>query len=155
MVWAVLANGDGQVVKGIRLADPYGKEYVVIRSHRRGINKYEIVLHDEEQQETSVMNHQLKDWEVVGRFHTPEELAAMFGRKFVDPDANKKRIWRKSYWRQRNNPMSHSGRQKIRAMLKYPDKYAQFQAEWEEYKAWVIAEHGKKFISLDWTKESD
>ena len=117
MVWIPLKNSDGQVLKGIKLKAPKGsvvydneeiilsesKEYTVIGSKRMGINRYKIFLDDG----TYTMNHHMRKtknrqgWELIGRWHTPEEISILFGSK-LDPDANKPRPERESFWKMKS-----------------------------------------------------
>jgi hypothetical protein len=110
MVWVALSNGSGQVVKGIRLSDGIN-EYEVASSKRLGINRYEMTMTDG----STWTNHQIKKWSLVGRFHTPEEMAAMFNRK-LDPDANLPRPQRESFWKMKSKPGTHNYKQKKRLM---------------------------------------
>ena len=57
-------------------------------------------------------------WEVVGGFHSPAELAKINKSDKVDPDANKERSKRKSFWKQDNKPGTHSSDQKKRLAKK-------------------------------------
>lgn len=135
MVWIPLKNSDGQVLKGIKLKAPKGsvvydneeiilsesKEYTVIGSKRMGINRYKIFLDDG----TYTMNHHMRKtknrqgWELIGRWHTPEEISILFGSK-LDPDANKPRPERESFWKMKSKPGSHNYRQKKR-LMKLPE----------------------------------
>ena len=123
MVWCALANGSGQVVPGIRLEDPNGNLYTVIKTSRKGINQYELTLIDSYSDEVVVFNHEIhkkKDpkhfaWKVYGSFFTPEELAKKFGRK-LDPDANLPRPQRESFWKMKSKPGTFNYRQKKRLM---------------------------------------
>lgn len=118
MVWVPLANGDGQVVKGIKLKDPKsGKTKTVSKTSRKGINRYEITFDDG----STVMNHEIRKkkgsdgWSVVGGFHSPEKIAQLYGRK-VDPDANLPRPMRASFWKMKSKPGTHNYRQKKKLM---------------------------------------
>jgi|TARA_B100000927_G_C16393999_1_gene440551 hypothetical protein len=126
MVYIPLKNGSGQVVKDIKLKSPDGKSYTVVRNKRKGINRYEIELKGSDGSTKKVMNHDImkkksdpdhEPWEVVGGFHSPAKLAKMFDKK-VDPDSNKPRPQRKSFWKQDNKPGTHSHSQKQRLMKK-------------------------------------
>jgi hypothetical protein len=136
MVWVPLKNGDGQVVKDIKLKSPEGKTYTVTGTSRKGINKYSISMKSADGSTRSVMNYQImkkksdpnhEPWSVVGGFHSPEKLAKLFNKKKVDPDANKPRPQRKSFWAQKNSPDSHSGKQKAKLMATEPEKYKKFE----------------------------
>lgn len=131
MVWIPLSNGSGQVVKGISLKDPEtGKTHKVASTSRKGINRYEITFEDGKK----VMNHEIRKkansdgWSVVGRFHTPEEIADMYGRKTVDPDANLPRPMRASFWKMKSKPGTHNYRQKVKLMKDpvYIEKFKQY-----------------------------
>lgn len=132
MVWIPLKNGDGQVLKNIKLKAPEGgivyidenevhlknsKEYTVIGSKRMGINRYKLFLSDG----SYTLNHHVrktvnrKGWEIVGKWHTPEHIAELFGSKF-DSDANKPRPQRESFWKMQSTQGSHNYRQKKRLM---------------------------------------
>jgi hypothetical protein len=81
----------------------------------------------------TVMNHQIRvkkdpnhePWSVVGGFHSPEKLAKMFNRP-LDPDANKPRPERASFWKMKSKPGSHNYKQKERLMKQNPEKYKSF-----------------------------
>lgn len=130
MVWIPLANGEGQVVKGIKLKHPEtGKTHTVASTSRKGINRYEITFEDG----SKVMNHEVRKkktspgWSVVGRFHTPEEIAKMYGRK-LDPDANQPRPMRDSFWKMKSKPGTHNYKQKKKLMNDpvYVKKFSRF-----------------------------
>lgn len=130
MVWVPLANGDGQVVKGIKLKHPEtGKVHTVVSTSRKGINRYEITFDDG----SKVMNHEIRKkkgsdgWSVVGGFHSPEEIAKLYGRK-LDPDANLPRPMRASFWKMKSKPGTHNYRQKKKLMQDpvYIKKFSQF-----------------------------
>ena len=117
MVWIPLKNGEGQVVKDIKLKSPEGKEYTVAGSSRKGINRYELTLHDNNGKEHKVMNHELRHkWDVVGKFHSPEKLAQIYGRSKIDPDANKPRHMRASFWAMKSKPGTFNYKQKVKLM---------------------------------------
>ena len=127
MVWVPLKNGSGQVVKDIKLKSPDNKTYTVVKNSRKGINRYEITLKGSDGSTKKVMNHDImkkksdpkhEPWEVVGGFHSPAELAKINKSDKVDPDANKPRSKRKSFWKQDNKPGTHSHSQKQRLMKK-------------------------------------
>ena len=131
MVWIPLANGDGQVVKGIKLKNPEsGKTKTVVSTSRKGINRYEITFDDG----SKVFNHEVRKtrsrpgWEVVGDFHTPEELASIYNRKKVDPDSNLPRPMRASFWKMKSKPGTHNYKQKKKLMRDpiYIKKFSQF-----------------------------
>lgn len=133
MVWIPLANGDGQVVKGIKLKDPKtGKTHTVVSTSRKGINRYEITFDDG----SKVMNHEIRKkkgsdgWSVVGSFHSPEEIAKLYGKK-VDPDANLPRPMRASFWKMKSKPGTHNYKQKKKLMNDpvYIKKFSQFFAD--------------------------
>ena len=132
MVWIPLKNGDGQVLKNIKLKAPEGgivyiddiemvlnkpKEYTVIGSKRIGINRYKLFLSDG----AYTMNHHVRKtvnrsgWEIIGKWHSPEHIAKLFGSRF-DPDANKPRPQRESFWKMKSKNGSHNYRQKKRLM---------------------------------------
>ena len=119
MVWVPLKNGSGQVVKDIKLKAPAGatvkkgndkitlqksKTFTVTHNNRLGINRYKINMSGG----YSATNSDIRKtktrpgWEVVGGFHSPEKLAQLAGTDKVDPDANKPRSKRKSFWKQKN-----------------------------------------------------
>lgn len=144
MVYVPLKNGSGQVVKDIKLKSPEGTTYTVVSTSRKGINKYQINLVDAGGNRKSVMNYDIdtrgedaEPWSVVGGFHSPTELAKIFGKKKVDPDANKPRSERESFWKQKNKPGTHSYEQKKRLMSTNPSKYKSFKEHWEEHRRWV------------------
>jgi hypothetical protein len=131
MVWIPLANGDGQVVKGIKLKNPEsGKTKTVAATSRKGINRYEITFDDG----SKVFNHEVRKtksrpgWEVVGGFHSPEELAKIYNRKKVDPDSNLPRPMRASFWKMKSKPGTHNYKQKKKLMQDptYIKKFSQF-----------------------------
>jgi hypothetical protein len=131
MVWIPLANGDGQVVKGIKLKNPEsGKTKTVTATSRKGINRYEITFDDG----SKVFNHEVRKtksrpgWEVVGGFHSPEELAKIYNRKKVDPDSNLPRPMRASFWKMKSKPGTHNYKQKKKLMQDptYIKKFSQF-----------------------------
>jgi len=134
MVWVPLKNGSGQVVKDIKLKSPDNKTYTVVSNSRKGINRYEITLRASDGSTKKVMNHDImkkksdpkhEPWEVVGGFHSPAELAKIQGSDKVDPDANKERSKRKSFWKQDNKPGTHSHSQKQRLAKK--EEFKQFR----------------------------
>lgn len=131
MVWIPLANGEGQVVKGIKLKNPEtGKTKTVASTSRKGINRYEITFEDG----SKVMNHEIRKkkdsagWQVVGGFHSPEQLAKIYGRNKVDPDANLPRPMRASFWKMKSKPGTHNYKQKKKLMNDpvYIKKFSQF-----------------------------
>jgi hypothetical protein len=131
MVWIPLANGSGQVVKGIKLKNPEsGKTKTVVATSRKGINRYEITFDDG----SKVFNHEVRKtnkrpgWQLVGDFHTPEELAKIYNRKKVDPDSNLPRPERASFWKMKSKPGTHNYRQKKKLMQDpiYIKKFSQF-----------------------------
>lgn len=118
MVYVPLSNGSGQVVKGIKLKNPEtGSTKTVASTSRKGINRYEITFTDG----SKIMNHQIRKkkgfdgWSVVGGFHSPEQIAQIYGRK-VDPDANLPRPMRASFWKMKSKPGTHNYRQKKKLM---------------------------------------
>jgi hypothetical protein len=118
MVYIPLQNGDGQVLEGIRLKSPENEEYVVVSSSRKGINRYELILEDDNGEQRKVMNHELRNkWSIVGDWFTPEELAEKYNTK-VDPDANKPRPMRESFWKMRSKKGTFNYKQKVRLMEK-------------------------------------
>jgi len=151
MVWIPLKYSNGQVLKGIKLKAPIGsiiytpldiemhlkesKIYEVIGSKRMGINRYRIFLNDG----TYTMNHHIRKtkkregWELIGKWHTPEEISILFGSK-LDPDANKPRPSRESFWSMKSKPGSHNYRQKKRLM-----KLAEYQ-KFNKYFATTISD---------------
>lgn len=117
MVWVPMKNGSGQVVKGLRIRDiSDDREYVVQSSHRVGINRYRLILQGLDGSLREVFNHELKKWEVVGDFLSPEEIAHIYNRK-VDPDANLPRPMRESFWLMKSKPGTFNYRQKKRLMM--------------------------------------
>lgn len=130
MVWIPLKNGSGQVVTGIKLKAPKGavihkgtdkvvldesKVFTVLNNTRLGINRYKINLSGG-YWTTNTAIRKTKErpgWEVVGDFYTPEELARIFKTK-VDPDANKPRPQRKTFWLSKNKPGTITYKQKQR-----------------------------------------
>ena len=145
MVWIPLKNGDGQVLKNIKLLAPKGgivyiddkevildnpKEYMVIGSKRMGINRYKLFLCDG----SYTTNHRVRKtkdrpgWEIIGNWHTPEYIAQLFGSRF-DPDANKPRPQRESFWKMKSKFGSHNFRQKKR-LMKLPE-YQKFSKYFE------------------------
>lgn len=121
MVWVPLANGSGQVVKGIKLKDSSGQVYEVLYNKRLGINRYKIVLMAKGGEIREVTNADIRStrkrvgWSLAGRWHTPEELGKMFNRP-VDADSNKPRPERESFWKMASKPGTHNYRQKIKLM---------------------------------------
>jgi hypothetical protein len=134
MVYVPLKNGGGQVVKDIKLKSPEGKVFTVTGTSRKGINRYAITMKDDDGNTRMVMNHQIRvkkdpnhePWSVVGGFHSPEKLAKMFNRP-LDPDANKPRPERASFWKMNSRPGSHNYKQKERLMKQDPEKYKTFK----------------------------
>ena len=130
MVWINLKNGSGQVLKGIKLKDPITlRVYKVDHNVRVGINRYEVHLKDiEDGSDRVVLNHILRNnWSIVDSWHSPEEIAAMFGTK-VDPDANLPRPKRESFWRMKSKKGSHNYRQKKRLMQDpwYQERFSEY-----------------------------
>ena len=122
-------NVGGQVVKGINLISPNGTLYTVTSTHRRGINKYEIKMESESGSSHTAMNYEIghrSEWTIGGPFHTPEELAKIFGKSKVDPDANKPRYERESFWTMRSKPGTHNYKQKMRLINDHPEKYKKY-----------------------------
>lgn len=121
MVWVPLANSSGQVVKGIRLKDPDGHIYEVMYNKRLGINRYQITMKAEDESIREVTNADIRKttnkvgWEIVGRWHTPQELAKMFNKP-VDVDANEPRPRRLAFWKMASKPGTHNYKQKKRLM---------------------------------------
>mgnify|MGYP001179785992 FL=1 len=135
MVWVPLKNGSGQVVKDIKLKAPAGAEvnkgndkitlqkdktFTVTHNNRLGINRYKINMSGGYHTTNSAIRKtkERPGWEVVGGFHSPEKLAKIQGSDKVDPDANKERSKRKSFWKQDNKPGTHSYQQKKRLSKK-------------------------------------
>ena len=131
MVWVPLKNGSGQVVKDIKLKAPAGatvkkgndkitlqksKTFTVTHNNRLGINRYKINMSGGYSATNSDIRKTMTraGWEVVGGFLSPEKLAQLAGKDKVDPDANKPRSKRKSFWKQKNKPGTHSYKQKQR-----------------------------------------
>ena len=140
MVWIALKNGSGQVVKDIKLKSPEGKTYTVTGSSRKGINRYSISMKADDGSRTTKMNYDLmkkksdpdhKPWSVVGGFHSPEKIAKIYGRKKVDPDANKPRPERRSFWKMKSKPGSHNYKQKKKLMQQehYIKSFGEYFAE--------------------------
>lgn len=133
MVWIPLANGDGQVLAGVKLEKPNGDIVEVTKTKRIGINRYRLFLDNGEE----IMNHEIRvkkdpkhiPWKVYGDFLTPEEIAEKFGSKY-DPDANKPRPERESFWRMTSRPGSHNYRQKVRLMKEGDPKYTKYRKHW-------------------------
>lgn len=135
MVWVNLANGSGQVVKGIMLEAPNGERYEVMGNKRMGINRYRIDLKrlsDGEIVQSS--NTEIRQtttrtgWSIVGHWHTPEMLQKMFNRTKLDPDANLPRPQRESFWKMVSKPGTHNYKQKIKLM-----KDAWYRSRFEKY----------------------
>lgn len=137
MVWIPLENSSGQVVKEIRLFDPISStEYVVESTSRKGINRYELTLRDEDNNIRKVFNHEIRKkksskspaWSLVGNWHTPEQISQIYGRKKVDPDSNKPRPMRESFWKMKSRKGSHNYNQKIRLMQDpvYQELFSQY-----------------------------
>ena len=117
MVWVAMKNGSGQVVKGLRIRDiSDDRVYLVLSSKRLGINRYRLTLQGLDGSLKEVLNHELKRWEVVGDFLSPEQIAANYGRRRVDPDANLPRPMRESFWAMKSKPGTFNYRQKVRLM---------------------------------------
>ena len=124
MVWVPLKNNSGQVLKDIKLKSPDNTSYTVTGTSRKGINRYELTLERSDGSIKKVMNHDImkkksdpkhEPWSLVGKFHTPEMIANLYGTK-VDPDANKPRPERRSFWKMKSSPGSHNYNQKKRLM---------------------------------------
>lgn len=136
MVYVQLINGAGQVCRGIKLrpADENDQRayWTVIKSSRKGINRYELTLQSSrnKKEQRIVYNSQLRRerWSLVGRFHTCEEIAKLFQRRKVDPDANLPRWQRRSFWAQQNKPGTISYKQKQRLLQKGFDIHAWHEA---------------------------
>lgn len=134
MVYILMKNptGDnvgGQVVKGIRLLSPEGHNVTVVSTHRIGINKYEIKMRSDDGIHLNAMNHEIgskSGWKIIGNFHTPEELAVIFGKKKIDPDANKPRYERESFWLMRSKSGTFNYKQKMRLIQEQPEKYGKY-----------------------------
>jgi len=145
MVYVLLKNKGGQVLKDIKLKDPKGKTWTVTGTSRKGINRYSIGLKSSDGSTRTVMNHDIakkKDpkhepWSVVGDFHSPAKIAKMYGRK-LDPDANKPRPERASFWKMKSKPGSHNYKQKKRLMKVAPDQYGKFKEDWEANLEWLV-----------------
>lgn len=131
MVYVPLVSSGGQVLKDIKLKAPKGSfvfdgdnkiehdkptSYTVLRNQRIGINRYKIHLkRNSDGKEFHTYNYNIrKKWDIVGKWHTPEEIAKMFGRSKVDPDANKPRSERASFWNMKSKPGTHNYAQKQR-----------------------------------------
>ena len=132
MVWINLKNSSGQVLRDIKVESPEQVTYKVESSKRIGINRYQLTLVDlSTGSRREVMNYELRNkWNLVGDWHTPEEIAAMFGRKKVDPDANLPRPQRESFWKMRSKKGSHNYRQKKRLMQDpfYQERFSKYFA---------------------------
>lgn len=134
MVYILMKNsaGDnigGQVVKGIQLISPSGIKVTVVSTHRLGINKYEIKMHSEGGDSLSAMNYEIgpkSGWKINGDFHTPEKLAVIFGKKTIDPDANKPRYERESFWTMKSKEGTFNYKQKMRLIKEQPEKYEKY-----------------------------
>ena len=140
MVWIPLKNGSGQVVKDIKVKSPDGKTYKVTGSSRKGINRYSISMVAYDGSRRTVMNHDMmkkksdpnhEPWSVVGGFHSPEKIAKIYGRSKVDPDANKPRPERRSFWKMKSKPGTHNYKQKKKLMQKehYIKSFGEYFAE--------------------------
>ena len=119
MVYVLLKDKGGQVVKGIKLKDPSGKHWEVINTQRKGINRYSIDLISPDGSTMTLWNHEIKTWTFNGPL---KEFAN-------DPDANLPRPERKSFWRMKSKPGSINYKQKQR-LIKLP-KYYKFKDDWE------------------------
>lgn len=122
MVWVRLKNGEGQVVKGIKLLSPLGQQYEVLGNKRLGINRYAIKIKNldtgeiKETRNVDIRSTQKRPgWSIIGQWHTPQYLAAMFNRP-LDPEANRPRHLRTSFWKMRSKPGTHNYKQKIKLM---------------------------------------
>jgi hypothetical protein len=117
MVWVAMKNGSGQVVKGVRVREVSNSpEYLVVSSQRLGINRYKITLQAPDGIQKEFMNHEIRKWEVVGNFLSPEDISLIYNKK-VDPDANLPRPMRESFWKMKSKPGTHNYRQKKRLMV--------------------------------------
>ena len=128
MVYVMLKNKGGQVVKDIKLKDPSGKGWEVTGTSRKGINRYSIGLKSKDGSTKTIMNHDImkkKDPK-----HSPWSFDGPL-KKFDDPDANKPRPERKSFWKMKSSPGSHNYRQKKRLMKLAPEQYSRFKDDWE------------------------
>jgi hypothetical protein len=131
MVYVPLVSSGGQVIKDIKLKAPKGSfvydgndkiehdkptSYTVLRNQRIGINRYKIHLkRHSDGKEFHTYNYNIrKKWDIVGDWHSPEHIAKMFGKKKVDPDANKPRPERASFWAMKSKPGTHNYAQKER-----------------------------------------
>lgn len=131
MVYVPLVSSGGQVLKDIKLKAPKGSfvydgndkiehdkptSYTVTHNQRIGINRYKIHLkRHSDGKEFHTYNYNIrKKWDIVGDWHTPEHIAKMFGRSKVDPDANKPRSERESFWKMKSKPGTHNYAQKQR-----------------------------------------
>jgi hypothetical protein len=131
MVYVPLISSGGQVLKDIKLKAPKGSfvydgeekvehekptSYTVLHNHRIGINRYKINLkRNSDGKEFHTYNYNIrKKWDIVGKWHSPEKIAKMFGKKTVDPDANKPRPERASFWKMKSKPGTHNYAQKER-----------------------------------------
>jgi hypothetical protein len=59
MVYVLLKNKGGQVLKDIKLKDPKGKTWTVTGTSRKGINRYSIGLKSSDGSTRTVMNHDI------------------------------------------------------------------------------------------------
>jgi Holliday junction resolvasome RuvABC endonuclease subunit len=131
MVYVPLVSSGGQVLKDIKLKAPAGSfvydgndkiehdkptSYTVTGNKRIGINRYKINLkRHSDGKEFHTYNYNIrKKWDIVGDWHSPEKIAKMFGRSKVDPDANKPRSERASFWNMKSKPGTHNYAQKQR-----------------------------------------
>lgn len=130
MVYVMLKFSGGQVLKDIKLKAPLGSfvydgddkiehnndtNYTVIRNQRIGINRYKIHLkRDSDNKEFHTYNYNIRNnWDINGDWHSPEHIAKMYNKK-VDPDANKPRSERASFWNMKSRPGSINYKQKER-----------------------------------------
>ena len=131
MVYVPLVSSGGQVIKDIKLKAPKGSfvydgndkvehdkptSYTVLRNERIGINRYKIHLkRHSDGKELHTYNYNIRNkWDIAGKWHSPEKIAKMFGKSKVDPDANKPRPERASFWNMKSKPGTHNYAQKER-----------------------------------------
>ena len=162
MVYVPLTSSGGQVLKDIKLKAPKGSfvydgdekiehekdtKYTVLHNKRIGVNRYKIHLkRDSDGKEFHTYNYNIrKKWDIVGKWHTPEKIAAMYGKKKVDPDANKPRSERKSFWDMKSRPGSINDKQKKR--LK--DKMQSFREFVDSFTGAMINEGPKDAAGKD------
>jgi hypothetical protein len=124
----MLKSSGGQVLKDIKMVAPRGStiidldtpiqldkdhRFVVLRNKRIGINRYQIFIKDlDDGREYHTFNYAIRNkWEIFGDWHTPEYIAKLYNKK-VDPDANKPRSQRASFWNMKSRPGSINYKQK-------------------------------------------